>query len=95
MPPTAEPSPTNLFPVWCERLARAYPRPGGFVETNLNVLQLAFAYDRLLTIIGSDTVVDPIELSFLNGTFPPSLLRTLWFSRSRRATDSGVRAAPE
>ncbi|MBX2802685.1 MAG: TerB family tellurite resistance protein [Myxococcales bacterium] len=49
------------------------------MQSNLNELQLAFAYGHMLDVIGSDTVVDPSELSFLRGTFPDELLRTCGF----------------
>ncbi|HHO50716.1 MAG TPA: hypothetical protein ENK18_07525 [Deltaproteobacteria bacterium] len=66
------------------------------MSTNLNALQLAFAYDMIQRIIGSDTVVDSVELSFLDDTFPPDLLRTCGFIDARgRLTEAFTEARAE
>ncbi len=49
------------------------------MPTNVNVLQLAFAYAAILRMIGSDTVVAPRELAYLRDRFPDELLRTCGF----------------
>ena len=46
---------------------------------NVNVLQLAFAYGRMLRVIGSDRVVEPSELTYLHGRFPDDLLASCGF----------------
>lgn len=66
------------------------------MSRNLNALQLAFAYDMIQRIIGSDTVVDSVELSFLDRTFPPDLLRTCGFLDDRgRLTEAFSEARGE
>ncbi len=66
------------------------------MSSNPNVLQLAFAYDMIQRVIGSDSVVESAELSFLHETFPPSMLRDCGFLDARgRLTEAFTAARDE
>ena len=49
------------------------------MSTNIDLLQLAFAYAATLHVIGSDAVEDPSEVAWLHERFPPELLRNSGF----------------